>query len=304
MELGLLNKEETVKYFDALSELERSSRELETRLGAPSRQASNELLRSVLSKTGEEEPLNLIPFPAICALLGASGVHALHLSGDADTAVTVIGAAAGAGVGSLVLLGDDPLGRAARSVSKTIAVAIGSAGGWAGKEVSTRVFGAIGGSAASAREVLVQAPKTLAVAVGSSVMGSLSAVAASVVAWPRELARRAAQGAQESLQRTSEATARVLAGRVRAASDAAGNTLESTSRATLEAVKDSVAAATGSPREAVARIRGAVQSPQSTFEAAMPLPKRAAGTQGRASGVQREVSRRSPVMQRRLKPGP
>lgn len=304
VDLGLLNKEDMVKYFDALSELERSSRQLETLPGAPSREISNELLRSVLSKTGEEEPLNLIPFPVVCALLGASGMHALHLSGDADTATTVLGAAAGAGVGSLVVVGDDSLGQVARSISKAIAVAIGSAGGWTRKEVSTRVLLAIGGSAAAARDALVKAPNTLAAAIGSSVMGSLSAVAASVVAWPREQARKATEGAQESLQRTSQAVARVPSGFVRAVGDAAGNTLESTSRVTLEVVKDSVAAATGSPREAVARIRGVVQSPRSTFEAAIPLLKRTAGTRGRESGRQSEVSRRSPVMQSRQRPGP
>lgn len=118
-------------YYEALSELERTTREAKEATIRPSQNPAT----PSNSFPSEQNPVSLVPFPALCAALGAASLQSLHLTGDADAVASVCGGIVGAAIGGLVVVGDDPVGGFTRAVGATIARGVGFAGGWVGKEV-------------------------------------------------------------------------------------------------------------------------------------------------------------------------
>lgn len=137
LELGLVDKEDMTAYYEALENLERSTEEDTEATTSPTKSSTSTVSPSG-SSLGQADPASLMPFPVICAALGAAGMHSLQLTGTADTIASVCGGAAGAAVGGIVVIGNDPVGEFARMAGAAIARLVGSAGGWAGKEVSSR----------------------------------------------------------------------------------------------------------------------------------------------------------------------
>lgn len=135
LELGLVDKEDVTTYYEALANLERTTREAKEATTLAMNKSAATATTPVYFP-GKQDPASLVPFPAICAALGAAGMHSLQLSSDADTIASVCGGTAGAVVGGLLVIGDDPVGGFARAAGAAVARAIGFAGGWAGKEVS------------------------------------------------------------------------------------------------------------------------------------------------------------------------
>lgn len=137
LELGLVDKEDMTAYYEALANLERTTKEV-TEATTLSTKISTSTAIPPGSLLGQADPASLVPFPVICAALGAAGMHSLQLAGTADTIASVCGGAAGAALGAIVAIGNDPVGEFARAAGAAIARLVGSAGGWAGKEVSSR----------------------------------------------------------------------------------------------------------------------------------------------------------------------
>eukprot|EP00752_Nemacystus_decipiens_P011875 g10531.t2 len=248
LEIGLVDKEEMAAYYEALSELERTTREAKEAAAAPVNPAKPS---STAPSTAEDGPLSLVPFPLICGALGASGTHALHLTGDLGTAVSVFGAVAGATLGALVVAGDDAGGRAARAAGSVVARSAGTAGGVVsnavGKGISESVGGVAGAATSAVEEVVVKAPANLAAGLASSTSNAVSSAVGSVASLPGQLAAKAVDGAKGALQDTSEVVARK-------ASEAAAGALQSTSEAALDVMKDT-------PKEAAELVKELVAGP-------------------------------------------
>lgn len=249
LEIGLVDKEEMAAYYEALSELERTTQEAKVAAAATTATPANPTKSSsTTAATAEDGPLSLVPFPIVCAALGAAGTHALHLTGDLGTATSVFGAVAGATLGALVVAGDDAGGRAARAAGLVVARSAGAAGGAVGKGISESVGGVAGGVASAAasavEEAVVKAPANLVAGLASSTSSAVSSAVGSVVSLPGQLAAKAVDGAKEALQDTSEAVARK-------ATEAAAGALQSTSEAALEVVNET-------PKEAAKRLKEVV----------------------------------------------
>lgn len=297
--LGLVDKEDAMAYFDALSDLERATREAKEAASASSRNPSYGILQFLALNTGQQDPLALVPFPVVCAALGVAGMHSLHLSGEADTVAAVFGGAAGAAVGGVVVVGNNASGRAVRGFGSTISGSIASVGSWAGKEISTLVAGALVASTTAAQKTLVEAPVSLAGALISSITGNLSAAVGFVLGLPGLLAQKAVQEAQGALQRTSEAAVKLPAELAREAVDAAGGALQSTSGAaanavkgSVDAVKDTVSAVKKSPNETAKNLQEVVSSPEKVLGSATSLLNRSTGKGAPQKVERREVSLR------------
>lgn len=273
LDIGLVDKEEVGAYYEALSELERTTQEAKAAAAATAAAASlnPQSPSSSTSFTPQGGPLSLVPFPALCAALGAAGTHSLHLTGGLDTAISVFGAMAGVALGSLVVIGDDAAGRAARTVGSAVTRSASMAGGAAGRSVTESVSGAAGAAAGAVEEAIVKAPSNLVSGLGKSTSNAVSAAVGSVVGLPGELAGKALEGAKGALQDTSEAVVNIpgdvarnvvnLPGEVaRQATQAAGGALQSTSETALNAVKES-------PKEAAKRLKEAVSAPGETLAA-------------------------------------
>lgn len=264
LDLGLVDKEEVAAYYDALSNLERTTQEAKEATLAASlnpRPTSNRPFSTATSEP-EGDPLSLIPFPAICAFLGFAGTKSLHLTGDLDNVASACGAIAGAGIGSLVVVGQDPVARVARTIGSAIIRSAGAAGGVAGKSVSESVVGAAGAAVAAAEQAIIKAPVNMAGALVRSLLDSLSAAAGSVVRLPGELARKTVVGATGALRDTSEAAVNLPGDIARKAVDAAGGAIQSTSEAAITAV-------TEAPKEAAKRLTEVVSSPGEALTSAV-----------------------------------
>ena len=254
LDIGLVDKEEAAAYYEALSDLERATREAKAaKAVAADATVNRPAPPSTSNFTPQEGPLSLIPFPAACAALGAAGTHALHLTGGLGTAISFIGALAGVAVGSLVVVGDDAGGRAARAAGSAVADA-------AGKGISESVGGAAGYAVSAAEEAIVKAPANFFNEVARSVSGAVMSGMVSVLNLPRELAARAVDGAKGALQDTSKAVVNVSGEVAKKATQAAGGALQSTSEAALSAVKES-------PKEAAKLLKDAVSGQGETFTA-------------------------------------
>lgn len=235
-------------YFEALSELERTTQEAKVAATAAAATPLNPPNPSSTAPfTAKEGPLSLVAFPVVCAALGAAGTHALHLAGDLGTATSVLGAVAGVALGSLVVAGDDAGGRAARAVGSVVARSAGTAGGAVGKGLSESVSGVAGAAASAVEETFVKAPSNLVAGLASSTSSAVSSAVSSAASLPGQLAAKAVAGATGALQDTSEAVARK-------ASQAATGALQSTSEATFGVVKET-------PKEAAKRLKEVVAGP-------------------------------------------
>lgn len=260
-----MDKDEVAAYFDALSDLERTTREAKeatTRSPVPS---------STPKQSTQHNPLSLVPFPVVCAALGAAGAHSLQLTGELDTAASACGGIAGAALGSLLVVGDDAVGRTARALGAGIAGTVGVAGGLAGKSVSESAAGAAGAAVTAVEEAVIKAPVNFAGGVVWSISETLSAVIKSVVNLPGALAKKVVDEAKRVLQETSEAAFRLPGEIAQKASDAAGGALRSTSEATITAVKDS-------PKEAAKRLKAAVSAPGDALKEAVASPEKVLGS--------------------------
>lgn len=263
LELGLVEKEDISAYYDALSNLERAT--LDAKKASLNPQPPPSRLSSKTPSTPQDDPLLLVPFPALCAALGVAGTHSLHLAGDLDTLASACGAIAGAGLGSLVVVGDGPLGLAARTVGSVVVSALGAAGGLAGKTVSESAAGAAGAAVAAAEDALVKAPANAVEGLARSVSGGMSSVVGYVAALPGKVAKQAVDGAKEALQDTSRAAINLPGDVARKAVDAAGGALQSTSDAALSAV-------TESPKDAAKRLKEAVAAPADALTSLVNRP--------------------------------
>lgn len=241
LDLGLLDKEEVAAYYDALSNFERTKQEAKGSKLAGSQNppsSSNNLWPTRESLLGKEAS-SLIPFPALCAALGAAGAHSLHLVGHLDTAASAFGAVVGAGLGSLVVVGDDPVGRAARTFGSSVSRSASTAGAVAGKQISESAAEAAGAAVAAAEEAVITAPTNAAADVAKSLSGKASAVAVSVVSLPGKLAKGTVESVKGVLQDTSEVVVSLPGDVARKAAGVAGGALQSSSEAAMTAVKDS-----------------------------------------------------------------
>lgn len=256
LDIGLVDKEEVAAYYEALSELERTTQEAKAATAAAATAASlnPQSASSSAPFTPQDGPLSLVPFPAVCAALGAAGTHSLHLTGGLGTALSVFGAMAGAALGSLVVIGDDATGRAARAAGSAVSRSASTAGGMAARSVSESV-----------EEAVVKAPANFVAGLARSISNAVSAAVGPVVALPGELAAKAVNGAKGALQDTSEAVVKIpgeLARNVvnlpvevaRQTAQAAGGALQSTTETAFNAVKES-------PKEAAKRLTEAVSAP-------------------------------------------
>lgn len=254
LDIGLVDKEEAAAYYDALSELERTTREAKAaKLVSADTSGSRPKPSSTTTFIPQEGPLSLVPFPAACAALGAAGTHALHLTGSLGTAISFIGALAGVAVGSLVVIGDDAGGRAARAAGSAVA-------GAAGKGLSDSVSGAAGYAASAAEEAIVKAPANLLNEVTKTVSSAVVSGVKSVMNLPRALAAKAVDGAKGALQDTSKTVVKIPVEVARKATEAAGGALQSTSEAALSVIKES-------PKEAGKLLKEAVSGQGETLTA-------------------------------------
>lgn len=266
LDLGLVDKDEVAAYYEALSDLERTTREAKEA-------AARGPVPSSASKQSapQQNPASLVPFPVICAALGAAGAHSLQLTGDLDAAASACGGIAGAALGGLLVVGDDPVGRTARALGEGIAGTVGVAGGLAGKRVAESAAGAAGAAAAAVEDAVIKAPASLAEGVLRSISETVSEGARSVVNLPGALAKKAVDEAKGALQETSEAAFSLPGEIARKASDAAGGALRSTSEATITAVKES-------PKEAAKRLMEAVSAPGDALKEAVASPEKVLGS--------------------------
>lgn len=296
LDIGLVDKEEVATYYEALSELERTTQEAKTATAAAADSASLNPQSQSSPFTPQDGPLSLVPFPAVCAALGAAGMHSLHLAGGLDSAISVFGAMAGVALGSLVVIGDDAAGRTARAVGSTVTRSASTAGEVAGRSVVESFGGAVGATASALEEAIVNAPANFVAGLGRSISNAVSAGVGSVVALPGELATRAADRARGALQGTSEAVVNIpgevarnvvnLPGEIaRQAAQTAGGALQSTSETALKAVKES-------PKEAAKRLKEAVSTPGETLTAFVK------GASGERAGKreEREKARYQPFL--------
>ncbi|CAM9276851.1 unnamed protein product [Ectocarpus sp. 12 AP-2014] len=261
VEMGLVNKEEASSYYEALSDLERTTQKAKAAAAAAAESQPSAARSSSASPFSPQEgPLSLVPFPAVCAALGAAGTQSLHLAGALGTAFSVFGAVAGVALGGLVVIGDDPLGRAARAAGLALARSAGAAGGAAGKSVSESAAGAAGAAVGAVEEAVVKAPANFVAGVASSISRAVSSAVGSVTALPGAVVTKAADGAKGALQDTSEAVVNLPGEVARKAAQAAGGALQSTSDAAVTAVRES-------PKMAAKRLNDAVSSPGKTLTA-------------------------------------
>ncbi|CAM9134316.1 unnamed protein product [Ectocarpus fasciculatus] len=261
VEIGLVDKEEASAYYEALSDLERTTQEAKVAAAAAAEgQPSAARSSSATPFSPQEGPLSLVPFPAVCAALGAAGTHSLHLAGGLGTAFSVFGAVAGVALGGLVVIGDDPLGRAARAAGLALARSAGAAGVAAGKSVSESAAGAAGAAVGAVEEAVIKAPANFLAGVASSISSAVSAAVGSVTALPGAVVTKAADGAKGALQDTSDAVVNMPGEVARKAAQAAGGALQSTSDAAVTAVRES-------PKRAAKSLNDAVSSPGKTLTA-------------------------------------
>ena len=257
LDLGLVDKDDVAAYYDALSELERATREAkQASLSPPPPTPSN----NPFSSLSQESPLDLLPFPAVCAALGAAGAHSVHLTGGLESATTAVGAIAGACVGGLIAAGDDPIARIARTFGSTVARWVGAVGGQAGKSVSETAAGAAGAAVAAAEEAIITAPANAAAGLGKSLSSGASALVESALALPGKLAKKAVGATVEALQDTSKAVVALPGDVARKAVETAGDAIQSTSDAAITTLIDS-------PKEARKRLNDAIASPGETLAA-------------------------------------
>ncbi|CAM9945433.1 unnamed protein product [Scytosiphon promiscuus] len=304
LDIGLVGKEEVSAYYDALSELERTTREAKAAaaVAASSPNPSARPASAMPAFSARDGPLSLVPLPAVCAALGAAGTQSLHLAGGVGTAISIFGAMAGVAIGGLVVIGDDPLGRLARTAGAAVVRSTGAAGGAAGRSVSESVAGAAGAAAGAVENAVVKAPSKFAGGLARSFSGAVAAAFGSAVALPGALVTKAADGAKGALKETSDAAVAIPGRVARKASRAAGSALQTTSAAAAVAVggalqsttEAAVTAVKGSPEkaaQAAQRLNGPIPSPGKSLADFISLPSRAvAGASKKAEKVQRAAT--------------
>lgn len=302
-----MSKEEVSAYYDALTELERTTREAKAAaaLAASSPEPSAPTASSSIPFSPRDGPLSLVPLPAVCAALGAAGTQSLHLAGSLGTAVSLFGAVAGVAVGGLVVIGDDPLGRLARAAGSAVVRSTGAAGGAAGKSVSQSVAGAAGAAAGAVENAVVRAPSNFVGGLARSISSAVTAAFGSAVALPGVLVTKAADGAKGALKDTSDAVVAIPGEVARKASRAAGSALQSSSAAAAAAVggalqstsEAAVTAVRGSSKKAGQGLAGGVpSSPGKSLADFVRLPSRGgAGESKKAEKVSGVIGELCPV---------
>ncbi|CAM9112550.1 unnamed protein product [Hapterophycus canaliculatus] len=286
LDIGLVAKEEVVAYYDALSELERTTREAKAAAAAAAASPKPPSPpSSTMPFSPRDGPLSLVPLPAVCAALGAAGTQSLHLAGGFGTAISIFGAMAGVAIGGLVVIGDDPLGRLARAAGSAVARSAVATGGAAGKGVSDSIASAAGAAAGAVEQAVVKAPSNFVGGLARSISSVVSAAFGSAAALPGSLVTKAADGAKGALKDTSDAVVAIPGEVARKATRVAGSALQSTSAAAASAVggalqSTSEAAMTAvkgsSPKQAAQRLNGGMPSPGKTLAGFVSsLPSRA-----------------------------
>ena len=250
LDLGLVDQEEVTAYYDALSNLERTTREAKQAAvaGASKPPLSLDREKSEATRALQGVPLEFVPFPAVCAVLGAAGVHSLELPGHLSTVASTIGAIAGGAVGLLIVARDDVLGGAVRTVGSIAVESAGTAGMLVGRKISDTAESTLSMVVAEAVQVVIKAPSKAAGGLASSMSDSASSAIESIESLPRELANKSVAGVKDALQGTSQAAIGISGGLARQAAGAAGGALLNTSKAAIIAVK-------GSSKDAAKQLR-------------------------------------------------
>lgn len=228
-------KEEVTAYYDALSELERTARrgkETTVSTAFKSSLPSNRV-------QGEGGAVELALFPAVCAILGATGMGSLHLTGGLFTVASTFGAIAGGAVGWVVVARDDAVGGAAKAAGFAVARSASFVGSRAGRSIKETAAGASSAITSAAVEIIVNAPAKVAGDLAKTVSDRASSAVGSVAGLPGEIANNAVEGAKSVLQGTSETVTGLAGDLALQAVDAAGGALLYTSKAAMKAVKES-----------------------------------------------------------------
>lgn len=230
-----MDKEEVAAYYDALSELERTTRggnEATVPTAFKSSLSSNRV-------QGEGGAVELVLFPAACAILGATGMRSLHLTGDLFTVASTVGVIAGGAVGWVVVSRDDVIGGAAKSAGLAVARSASFIGSRAGRSIKETAAGATSAITSAAVEIIVNAPAKAAGELAKTVSDSASSAVGSVAGLPGKAANNAVEEAKSILQGTSETVIDLAGDLALQAVDAAGGALLYTSKAAVKAVKES-----------------------------------------------------------------
>lgn len=237
-----MDKEEVAAYYDALSEVERTTREAKEATVAAAFKSSlppSDKVTSALTPRVQGGAVELIFFPAVCAVLGSTGMRALHLTGDLFTVASTVGAIAGGAVGWVVVARDDVVGGAAKAAGLAVARSASAIGSRAGRSIKETAVGATNAVTSAAVEVIVNAPAKAAGELAKTVSDSASSAVGSVARLPGEIANNAVDEAKSVLQGTSEAAIGLAGDLAVQAVEAAGGALLDTSKAAVKAVKES-----------------------------------------------------------------
>lgn len=240
LDLGLVDRDNAVAYYDALTALDRTAQDAkEAALAASLQPLPTRATPLASSPTLPPEGLlSLVPFPAVCIALGVAGSHALHLTGTLDAAAFAFGAIAGASIGGLIVAGDDSMGRAARAFGGVVTRSLGAACESAGKGLGESAVGAAGAVAAAAQEAIVKTPSKAASSVSRSWSDAVSATVGSMWGLPGVFAKRVAEGVKRAIVDTSNTVVNMPGDIARQATLAAGNAFQSSSEAAISAVKE------------------------------------------------------------------